>query len=1264
MINRQESRKGKVVMFMRRFTGIACRPGESHRSFVTVLLIAAAVIGCGRNDVATLLPDGGASPSARVNLSPTPDQPAVQSLPKWEAAMATPPKSGCFKAQYPSVEWQEVPCVKAQNTPLRVPGSPLAPPSNASPMTQGLGTLHVGGAVADFLAVVGSDSISSAMGSFSRVTGVTRVTDSSYGNNRFSLQMNTNFFPGGKNQIVEQLGDGLKVDLPPPSDATAAYLSQAAEATRFESQELLFTFLKLYLPISQYKISASTTLGVVNTFTVEWSGQRMYSEEYAKFLRACFDYSNLRAGNILAHAGDQKIKGLIDEMKKKLELANAVSHPYSLRQITVALEAAQDALAKARQNKDAAGVKAADAVVKELTEFNNCYTQLEMVNAIKADAYFSAFVKKERSLSLTVVDMGRNIVASAIITALANIPELFKWTIGRYVRDDTKEHTINERVKSIVSRARSLIYSKALRQAELAEEESAGAGVQREARMELGSPTIKTNGTSVVVAVEYKNKIYIYTPREYLDALADPRALLRKDHLLPGEKTVGREDVGRGTKEEGRGKKDEGGEKKEEARKTEEQKAKTEGRKQQAPAQPETADGRNYIDAKDDKRYSSGLRQGIAISNNQGSVVKSQITVGTASVKVTPIFTPDKSSNDNPDHAGAQSLTDRALNEKYSIVSRSLYDFPLSRAEANNWDLSIIHAWHYDAKGRSSSLLDLSEPTNEESVAINVAHNNSGAGQSQKLVVEFVRQATEIFDAKGKHDHEETKYLIRTNFYQTYGNLSIPITLEYDPKAKTVTEISGGIRYSYHIGDLVGSTGLSLTYDEKNNTVKAFNAYTSESYQGWTISLSMGKTFDDPSTSKHNEGVDNYTGEVLRAAGMGGKVNIGIGYTMQRDAEQKATETATTSSNDLRTVDLDPGKPQQVHNVFYLVGRSGGSLGSPAAQVKVGYDTTTHSPVVNVAAQGNSGTTMPYTSLTYNANGVQAVLGSRFANPETSRSIDLGATRTHSKSNGANDTGKVDTFGFSGSITQPGHSVNGGLTFPFGDLSAGSFNMGINFNLGGSDRGTKKLPMAVLDEKSKTAVFAVVGELGAYSRLSSRVEQAKKGDYALLSQVVSLADSRLVGRDLREILRELGVKDTAEQNGFVAWRDAFDYTPIIFGNTQAEEALAVAARKELARAGFNQEKSEELLKKLVKWAGDRAMEGNDGKARAGLAAIGITDARVQDKFIKWGNDCRAGEIFKNFEEMMNYMSKAAKLAEDRRKDSFLSLSRQARFLRY
>ena len=113
--------------------------------------------------------------------------------------MPTPPKSGCFEAQYPSVVWQEVPCVKVQNTPLGAPGNSLVPSGSATQKAGGPSPLHVGGGVADFLANVGSDSITMAKGSFSRVTGVTSVTDwrldgdSWYSHdNWYSLQMNTN----------------------------------------------------------------------------------------------------------------------------------------------------------------------------------------------------------------------------------------------------------------------------------------------------------------------------------------------------------------------------------------------------------------------------------------------------------------------------------------------------------------------------------------------------------------------------------------------------------------------------------------------------------------------------------------------------------------------------------------------------------------------------------------------------------------------------------------------------------------------------------------------------------------------------------------------------------------------------------------------------------------------------------------------------------------------------------------------------------------
>ena len=126
-----------------------------------------------------------ARPSAEPAPAPTPPQanvkpPSAESL---EASRATAsripvPKKGCFKCSYPSTEWQEVPCTTGPTVPY-----PPAP--------------EIVGNYFDLTAKV-SGSISSAVGSFDSVTGVTSETGNVNGQppvaNFFSLQLNTNQF--------------------------------------------------------------------------------------------------------------------------------------------------------------------------------------------------------------------------------------------------------------------------------------------------------------------------------------------------------------------------------------------------------------------------------------------------------------------------------------------------------------------------------------------------------------------------------------------------------------------------------------------------------------------------------------------------------------------------------------------------------------------------------------------------------------------------------------------------------------------------------------------------------------------------------------------------------------------------------------------------------------------------------------------------------------------------------------------------------------
>ncbi len=111
------------------------------------------------------------------------------SMPKmkdWRAGMAQVPlpKKGCFTSSYPSTRWQEVACKTA-------PARPYPPARGPRPDVVGNGN-DVSARVTGY--------ISTAIGSFDSVTGVTSETGTSPVNNQtnvpnaFSLQLNANFF--------------------------------------------------------------------------------------------------------------------------------------------------------------------------------------------------------------------------------------------------------------------------------------------------------------------------------------------------------------------------------------------------------------------------------------------------------------------------------------------------------------------------------------------------------------------------------------------------------------------------------------------------------------------------------------------------------------------------------------------------------------------------------------------------------------------------------------------------------------------------------------------------------------------------------------------------------------------------------------------------------------------------------------------------------------------------------------------------------------
>lgn len=109
--------------------------------------------------------------------------PAVQFVNKddWRAHMAhvPVPKKGCFTTAYPDTVWHEVKC----RTPPALPYPPARGPRSDT----------VGGGN-DYSAKVSPHTISQAVGSFTKVQGVTKETGTTGGNNAFSLQLNTQFF--------------------------------------------------------------------------------------------------------------------------------------------------------------------------------------------------------------------------------------------------------------------------------------------------------------------------------------------------------------------------------------------------------------------------------------------------------------------------------------------------------------------------------------------------------------------------------------------------------------------------------------------------------------------------------------------------------------------------------------------------------------------------------------------------------------------------------------------------------------------------------------------------------------------------------------------------------------------------------------------------------------------------------------------------------------------------------------------------------------
>jgi hypothetical protein len=101
----------------------------------------------------------------------------------WRATIAnTPaPGKGCYTATYPLAIWKQVECVKAPERPY-VPAS-------------GHGTGQTTGDGNDYSAVVSGGLMTSTVGSFPKVKGVTSEMDGNRANS-YSLQVNSNFMSG------------------------------------------------------------------------------------------------------------------------------------------------------------------------------------------------------------------------------------------------------------------------------------------------------------------------------------------------------------------------------------------------------------------------------------------------------------------------------------------------------------------------------------------------------------------------------------------------------------------------------------------------------------------------------------------------------------------------------------------------------------------------------------------------------------------------------------------------------------------------------------------------------------------------------------------------------------------------------------------------------------------------------------------------------------------------------------------------------------
>jgi hypothetical protein len=152
------------------------------RIFVVLFALPVLVLTCAAAALAQVQVPVPAPPAA---------SPSAETLKNWHSGMAkvpppatASPNGGCFTASYPNVHWQEVPCAQGLSAPPFPPVPPRAP--------SGGETFSVGNGV-DPIAGVTSGLVSSAVGSFDSVSGVTSIAGQ-FGADDYSLQLNSNLF--------------------------------------------------------------------------------------------------------------------------------------------------------------------------------------------------------------------------------------------------------------------------------------------------------------------------------------------------------------------------------------------------------------------------------------------------------------------------------------------------------------------------------------------------------------------------------------------------------------------------------------------------------------------------------------------------------------------------------------------------------------------------------------------------------------------------------------------------------------------------------------------------------------------------------------------------------------------------------------------------------------------------------------------------------------------------------------------------------------